>query len=106
MLSSSIVSQESQVHILFQSLCYNFKDSWHEVVFVKMYLFALKSKEVQHLQAARNHRLIIQGTFELYCQSHQKPVHWTAPIQCIFVVIYKLYSGIARLFIPLNLKLT
>lgn len=37
------VPGETSTHILFQSLCYNFKDSWQEVVFVKMYLCAFKS---------------------------------------------------------------
>lgn len=81
-------------------MCYNFKDSWHKVVFVKMYLFALKSKEVQHLQTARNHKPIIQGTFELCCQNHQKSFSWTAPIQRICVLICKSYRDCFELYSP------
>lgn len=71
-----------------------------------MYLFALKSEEVQHLQAARNHRPVIQGTFELHYQNQQKSTNGTAPIQRIFVLICKLCGGIAWSLIPLNPKLT
>jgi len=69
-----------------------------------MYLFALKSKEVQCLQAARNHRPIIQGTFELRCQNYQKSVRWTAPIQGIFVLICKPCGGALFHSTPNSLK--